>query len=111
MQKPTSEAIREQVSNKMAELIRDQISGLVVEAAFRTSLNKKKKTNLAQTITYHQSTRKPKETGHNCKSADPVTSRIKIPSDWFLVLYNFSDRRTNMLYIILCGSAKKLKSI
>ena len=49
--------------------------------------------------------------GHNCKSADPVTSRIKITSDWFLVLYNFSDRRTNMLYIILCGSAKKLKSI
>ena len=47
----------------MAELLPDQISGLVVEAALKTSSkNKKKKTNLAQTITSQQSNRKPNET-------------------------------------------------
>ena len=57
MQKPTSEAIKEQVSNEVAELLPDQISGLVVEAALKTSSkNKKKKTYLAQTITFCQKT-------------------------------------------------------
>ena len=51
MQKSISEAIREQVSNKMAELLPYQISGLVVEAALKTSSKKKMKTNLAETLT------------------------------------------------------------
>ena len=49
------------MSNEVAELLPDQISGLVVEAALKTS-SKKKKTNLASTITSQQSTKKPNKT-------------------------------------------------
>ena len=37
MQRPTSEAIGDQVSNEVAELLPDQISGYVVEVAVKTS--------------------------------------------------------------------------
>ena len=61
MQKPTSEAIKEQVSAEGAEQLPDQVSGLVVETALKTSSKKKRKC-LAKTITSQQSTKNTKGT-------------------------------------------------
>ena len=64
MRKPTSVAIKEQVSKEVAEQLPDQVSGLVVETALKTSSKKKRKC-LAKTITSQQSTKNTKETVQN----------------------------------------------
>ena len=43
MQKPTSEAIREQVSEELDEQLPGQVSDLVVESALRTSSKRKRR--------------------------------------------------------------------
>ena len=43
MQKPTSVAIKEQVSKEVAEQLPDQVSGLVVETALKTGSKKRRK--------------------------------------------------------------------
>ena len=43
MQKPTSEAIKEQVSEEQDERLPDQVSGLVVESALKTSSKRKRR--------------------------------------------------------------------
>ena len=43
MQKPISEAIKEQVSEELDECLPDQVSGLVVESALKTSSKRKRR--------------------------------------------------------------------
>ena len=43
MQKPTSEAIKEQVSEELDNQLPDQVSGLVVESALKTSSKRKRR--------------------------------------------------------------------
>ena len=43
MQKPTSEAIKEQVSEELDKRLPDQVSGLVVESALKTSSKRKRR--------------------------------------------------------------------
>ena len=43
MQKPTSEAIKERVSEELDEQLPDHVSGLVVESALKTSSKRKRR--------------------------------------------------------------------